>query len=108
MTLITAVIRPERLQAVEDALAALGLAGLTVTEVRDYGDQKPHTFMYRGVEQVIDFAPRFELDVVVPDHLADQTVTSLITAARTGHIGDGHIYAVPMVTSYRIRTGELE
>jgi len=106
MKLITAVIKPFKLDEVKDALKAIGIAGLTVSEVRGFGRQGGHTETYRGAEYQIDFVPKVSLSVVVDDGQADQVVDAITAAAATGKIGDGKIWVTPVDRLVRIRTGE--
>jgi nitrogen regulatory protein P-II 1 len=106
MKLITAVIKPFKLDDVKDALKAIGIAGLTVSEVRGFGRQGGHTETYRGAEYQIDFVPKVSLSVVVDDANADQVVETITSAAATGKIGDGKIWVTPVDRLVRIRTGE--
>ena len=108
MKLLKAIIRPNKVDEVKDALAKLNISGMTVTEVRGHGKQKGHTAIYRGQEYNVSLLPKMELEVVVPDELADDAVKSIIQAARTGEIGDGRVFVLPVGQSFRIRTGELE
>jgi nitrogen regulatory protein PII len=108
MKLIKSIIRPNKVEDVKDALAHIGVGGMTVTEVRGHGKQKGHTAIYRGQEYAISLLPKMEVEVVVPDSKADEVVKAIITAARTGEIGDGRVFVEPVHQSYRIRTGELE
>jgi nitrogen regulatory protein P-II 1 len=106
MKQITAVIKPFKLEEVREALAEVGVTGLTVTEVKGFGRQKGHTELYRGAEYVVDFLPKVKVEVVVPDSQADACVDAIIKAARTGKIGDGKIFVSPVDRVVRIRTGE--
>ena len=106
MKLIKAIVRPNKVDDVKDALGAVGLPGMTVTEVRGHGKQKGHTAIYRGKEYDVSLLPKMEIEVVVPDNLVDDAVAAIITAARTGEIGDGRVFVIPVEQSYRIRTGE--
>ena len=106
MKLITAVIKPFRLDAVKDALRALGIDGLTVTEASGYGRQRGHTEVYRGAEYRIDLVPKVRIELVVEDEVADQAMETIVAAARTGKIGDGKVWCVPVETVVRVRTGE--
>src|SRR5438067_6459334 len=108
MKLIKAIVRPNKVDDVKDALERVSLPGMTVTEVRGHGKQKGHTAIYRGQEYVISLLPKMEVEVVVPDSKVDEVVKAIITAARTGEIGDGRVFVGPVQQSYRIRTGELE
>ena len=106
MKLIKAIVRPNKVDDVKEALGAVGLPGMTVTEVRGHGKQKGHTAIYRGKEYDVSLLPKMEIEVVVPDNLVDDAVAAIITAARTGEIGDGRVFVIPVEQSYRIRTGE--
>jgi nitrogen regulatory protein P-II 2 len=106
--LITAVIRPFKLDEVREALAQAGVTGITVTEVKGFGRQKGHTELYRGAEYVVDFLPKLKLEVAVPDKLLDASLEALIAAARTGKVGDGKIFVSRLEQVVRIRTGELD
>lgn len=107
MKLIKAVVRPNKVEDVSAALQQLGISGLTVTEVRGHGKQKGHTAVYRGKEYNVNLLPKMEIDVVVEDHVVDEAIKAIIQAARTGEIGDGRVFVIPMDQSYRIRTGEV-
>ncbi|MCB1414855.1 MAG: P-II family nitrogen regulator [Phyllobacteriaceae bacterium] len=106
MKLITAVIKPFRLDAVREALTALGIEGLTVTEVKGYGRQKGHTEIYRGAEYAVHFLPKLKLEIAVKKDLADKAVEAIAETARTGQIGDGKIFVLDLKEVVRIRTGE--
>ena len=106
MKLIVAVIKPFRLEEVKDALAAAGVEGMTVTEVKGFGRQKGHTEIYRGNEYTVDFLPKAKLEIAVPDGLASAVVEAIASAARTGKIGDGKIFVLSLEDVVRIRTGE--
>ncbi len=106
MKLIIAIIKPHRLDPVRVALTGIGVEGLTVTEVRGFGRQKGHTEIYRGAEYTISFVPKIKLEVAVPDKLADNVVTAIEEAAKTGEIGDGKIFVIDLKSAMRIRTGE--
>jgi nitrogen regulatory protein PII len=106
--LIKAIIRPDKVDAVKDALSAAGASGLTVTEVRGHGRQKGHTTIYRGKEYAVSLLPKMSVETVVSDDLVDSAVRAILTAARTGEIGDGRIFVTGIAHSYKIRTGELE
>ena len=108
MKLLKAIVRPDKVDAVKDALAGEGIAGMTVTEVRGHGKQKGHTAIYRGKEYNIGLLPKMQIEVVVADSLLDQAVMAIVTAAKTGEIGDGRVFVTPVERSYRIRTGERE
>jgi nitrogen regulatory protein P-II 1 len=106
MKRITAVIKPFKLDEVREALAEVGLTGLTVTEVKGFGRQKGHTELYRGAEYVVDFLPKVKIEVVVANDQCDQVIDAIVGAARTGKIGDGKIFVSDIVRVIRIRTGE--
>ena len=106
MKLVTAVIQPHRLDAVREALTAIGVAGLTVTEVRGYGRQKGHTEIYRGAEYAIAFTPKLKLEVGLADDRVEDAVAAITQAARTGKIGDGKIFVLDLQQALRVRTGE--
>ena len=108
MKMIKAIVRPNKVDEVKDALAKLNIAGMTVTEVRGHGKQKGHTAIYRGKEYNVSLLPKMEIEVVVPEGLADDAIKAIIAAARTGEIGDGRVFVMPVSESYRIRTGEME
>ena len=106
MKLIVAMIKPFKLEAVKSALAESGVEGMTVTEVKGFGRQKGHTEIYRGSEYTVDFLPKVKLEIVVADQMAPKVVEAISAAARTGKIGDGKIFVVPVENVIRIRTGE--
>ncbi|MCO5119024.1 MAG: P-II family nitrogen regulator [Burkholderiaceae bacterium] len=106
MKQITAIIKPFKLDEVREALAELGVSGLTVTEVKGFGRQKGHTELYRGAEYVVDFLPKVRVEVILPDAAVEQAVDAVIKAARTGRIGDGKIFVTQVDEVIRIRTGE--
>jgi nitrogen regulatory protein P-II 1 len=106
MKKIEAVIKPFKLDDVKEALNELGVVGMTVTEVRGFGRQKGHTELYRGSEYTIDFLPKVKVEVVVPDGQVDKVVAAICAAAKTGSIGDGKVFVLPIDESIRIRTGE--
>ena len=108
MKLITAIIKPFKLEDVRTALTDIGLQGMTIEEVKGFGRQKGHTELYRGAEYIIDFVPKLKLQVVVPDDKLDQATESIINAANTGKIGDGKIFVSSIEQSIRIRTGETD
>ncbi len=108
MKLITSIIKPFKLDEVREALAEVGVTGLTVTEVKGFGRQKGHTELYRGAEYVVDFLPKVKVEVVVADNLVETVTESIIKAARTGKIGDGKIFISPVEQAIRIRTGEVD
>ncbi len=106
MKLITAVIKPHRLDEVKDALRAFGVHGLTVTEASGYGRQRGHTEVYRGAEYTVDLVPKVRIEVLAEDDDADGLIDVVLKAARTGKIGDGKVWSVPVETVVRVRTGE--
>ncbi|MGC9128244.1 MAG: P-II family nitrogen regulator [Acidithiobacillus sp.] len=106
MKKIEAIIKPFKLDDIREALQELGIAGMTVTEVKGFGRQKGHTELYRGAEYVVDFLPKVKIEVVLPDDLAERAVDAIQEAARTGKIGDGKIFVYPVERVIRIRTGE--
>ena len=108
MKLVKAIIRPDKVDAVRQAVSSAGISGLTVTEVRGHGKQKGHTAVYRGQEYEVSLLPKMEVEVVAPDSLVADLVAAIIAAAKTGAIGDGRVFVIPVEKSYRIRTGELE
>ena len=108
MKLVTAVIKPYQLDAVKEALHALGVAGLTVSEVQGYGRQKGHTEIYRGAEYVVNFLPKLRIEIAVASDVADKAVEVITANARTGQIGDGKIFVTPIDHALRIRTGETD
>ena len=108
MKLVTAIIKPFKLEDVRQALTDLGLQGLTVTEVKGYGRQKGHTEIYRGAEYAVSFLPKIKIEVVVASNLADKVVEAIVRTARTGQIGDGKIFVSPIDHAVRVRTGETD
>jgi nitrogen regulatory protein P-II 2 len=106
MKLITAIIKPFKLEEVRDALSAVGVLGMTITEVKGYGRQKGHTELYRGAEYAVNFLPKIRIEVVGADEDADKVVDAIGSAAKTGQIGDGKIFVTPIEQALRIRTGE--
>ena len=106
MKKIEAIIKPFKLDEVKEALHEVGLQGLTVTEAKGFGRQKGHTELYRGAEYVVDFLPNVKIELVVDDNLVDRAVQAIQDAARTGRIGDGKIFILPVEDAIRIRTGE--
>ncbi|HWB66417.1 MAG TPA: P-II family nitrogen regulator [Mycobacteriales bacterium] len=106
MRLVTAIVKPFTLDAVKQALHDVGVAGMTVSEVQGHGRQKGHTEVYRGAEYVVDFVPKVRIEIVADDADADQIVTAIVEAARTGQIGDGKVWVTPVDELVRIRTGE--
>jgi len=108
MTKIQAIIKPFKLDDVKDALSSIGVQGMTVTEVKGFGRQKGHKEIYRGAEYVVDFLPKIQIEIVVAAEITDQAVEKIIAAARTGSIGDGKIFIMPVSNVVRIRTGERD
>jgi len=108
MKLVIAVIKPFKLEDVRDALTAIGVRGMTVTEVKGYGRQKGHTEIYRGAEYAVNFLPKIRLEVAVAADEADKVVEAISAAAKTGQIGDGKIFVAPIEQAVRIRTGETD
>ena len=102
---ITAIIKPFKLDEVREALAEVGVTGLTVTEVKGFGRQKGHTELYRGAEYVVDFLPKVQIDIVVVDPLVERVIEAIMESAHTGKVGDGKIFVVPVEQVIRIRTG---
>jgi len=107
MKLITAIIKPFKLEDVRTALTDIGLSGMTITEVKGFGRQKGHTELYRGAEYVIDFVPKLKVELVVGDDVADQAVEAICKSANSGKIGDGKIFVSDIEQAIRIRTGEV-
>ena len=108
MKLVIAVIKPFKLEEVRDALMAIGVQGLTVTEVKGYGRQKGHTEIYRGAEYAVNFLPKVRIEVAVASDRAPKVVETIVAAAKTGQIGDGKIFVMPIENAVRIRTGETD
>jgi nitrogen regulatory protein PII len=106
MKLIVAIIKPFKLEEVKEALAAAGIEGMTVTEVKGFGRQKGHTEIYRGSEYTVDFLPKVKLEVAVADEIAGKAIDAIVKAAKTGKIGDGKVFVQPIEEVIRIRTGE--
>jgi nitrogen regulatory protein P-II 1 len=108
MKLLKAIIRPNKVDDVKDALARLSVSGMTVTEVRGHGKQKGHTAVYRGKEYNVSLLPKMQIEAVVSDAVAEDAIRAIVEAARTGEIGDGRVFVLPVERSYRIRTGEQD
>ncbi|MEV7321518.1 P-II family nitrogen regulator [Streptomyces sp. NPDC093970] len=106
MKLVTAIVKPHRLDAVKSALQEIGVHGLTVTEASGYGRQRGHTEVYRGAEYRVDLVPKMRIEVVVEDADSEPVIEAIVSAARTGKIGDGKVWALPVETVVRVRTGE--
>jgi len=107
MKLITAVIKPYKLDDVRDALSDIGVTGMTISEVKGFGRQKGHTELYRGAEYSVDFLPKMKMEISVADEQVERSIETIIEAARTGKIGDGKIFVTDLQQAIRIRTGEL-
>jgi nitrogen regulatory protein P-II 2 len=108
MKLITAIIKPFKLEEVRQALTEIGVHGMTVTEVKGFGRQKGHTEIYRGAEYVVNFLPKLRIEIAVGSNLADKAVQVITSGARTGQIGDGKVFVTPIENAVRIRTGETD
>ena len=108
MKYIVAIIKPHRLEQVREALSSMGVEGMTVSEVKGHGRQKGHTEVYRGAEYVVNFLPKVKVEVSVPEDMADKVMEAIAEAARTGQIGDGKIFMLPVEKVMRIRTGETD
>jgi nitrogen regulatory protein P-II 1 len=106
MRKVEAIIKPFKLDEVKEALSAIGIHGMTVTEVKGFGRQKGHTELYRGAEYVVDFLPKIKLEITVSEEMVEKVVEVIVTAANTGRIGDGKIFVLPLDEAVRIRTGE--
>lgn len=106
MKMITAIIKPFKLDDVRQAVADIGIQGITVTEVKGFGRQRGHTELYRGAEYVVDFLPKAKIELAVADDILDQVTEAIVEAARTGKIGDGKIFVTDLIQAVRIRTGE--
>jgi nitrogen regulatory protein P-II 1 len=106
MKKVEAIIKPFKLEEVKEALNALGIQGMTVSEVKGFGRQKGHTELYRGAEYIVDFLPKVKIEVVVKDEILDKFLEAVTKAAKTGRIGDGKIFVIPVEDTIRIRTGE--
>ncbi|MEE8584516.1 MAG: P-II family nitrogen regulator [Acidobacteriota bacterium] len=108
MKLIMAIIRPSKVEEVKDALTELNISGMTITEVRGHGRQRGHTAIYRGQEYKVTLLPKIKVEVVLPDDLAPDAIRTIIETARTGEIGDGRVFVMPVEEGYNIRTGEQD
>jgi len=108
MKLVIAIIKPFKLEEVRDALTALGVHGMTVSEVKGYGRQKGHTEIYRGAEYAVNFLPKLKLEIAIADNQVDKVLEAVVAAAKTGQIGDGKIFVVDIGRAVRIRTGETD
>ena len=107
MKMVTAIVKPFKLDDVREALSDIGVQGITVSEVKGFGRQKGHTELYRGAEYVVDFLPKVKIEVVIPSNLEEKAIEAIVRAARTGKIGDGKIFVTDVGHVVRIRTGEL-
>ena len=108
MKLIKAIIRPNKLEEVKDALSKISVSGMTVTEVRGHGRQKGHRAVYRGTEYAVTLLPKIMLELVIDENLVDDVIKTIIETSRTGEIGDGRVFVLPVETGYNIRTGERD
>ena len=108
MQLIKAIVRPNKVDEVKEALEKAGITGMTVTEVRGHGQQKGHTAIYRGKEYNVSLLPKMQIETVVTDNLVEPTIKAIVAAARTGEIGDGRVFVTAVQQSYKIRTGDRE
>lgn len=108
MKLIMAIVRPSKVEEVKDALAKLNISGMTITEVRGHGRQKGHTAVYRGQEYSVTLLPKIKVEIVLPDDLVDDAIKIIIETTRTGEIGDGRVFVLPVEQGYNIRTGERD
>ena len=108
MKLIKAIVRPNKVDEVKDALTRLGISGMTVTEVRGHGKQKGHTAIYRGKEYNVSLLPKMQVEVVLADSAVDEAIKAVVESARTGEIGDGRVFVLPVEQTYKIRTGEKD
>jgi nitrogen regulatory protein P-II 2 len=108
MKLLKAIVRPNKVDEVKDALTRIGISGMTVTEVRGHGKQKGHTAIYRGKEYNVSLLPKMQIEVVVNDSITDEAIKAIIQSARTGEIGDGRVFVLPVGETYKIRTGEKD
>jgi len=108
MKLIMAIVRPSKVEEIKEALGELNISGMTVTEVRGHGRQKGHTAIYRGKEYSVSLLPKIKFEVVLPDDLVDEAIKTIIETTRTGEIGDGRVFVLPVEQGYNIRTGERD
>ncbi len=108
MKLLKAIVRPNKVDEVKDALTRIGISGMTVTEVRGHGKQKGHTAIYHGKEYNVSLLPKMQIEVVVDDSVTDDAIKAIIQSARTGEIGDGRVFVLPVGETYKIRTGEKD
>ncbi len=108
MKIIIAVVRPSKVEEIKDALTGLKVTGMTISEVRGHGRQKGHTAIYRGKEYSVSLLPKMKVEIVLPDELVEETIETIIQTARTGEIGDGRVFVLPVEQAYNIRTGEKD
>jgi nitrogen regulatory protein PII len=108
MKLIKAIVRPNKVDEVKDALTRIGISGMTVTEVRGHGKQKGHTAIYRGKEYNVSLLPKMQIEVVLADSTVEEAIKAIVESARTGEIGDGRVFVLPVEQTYKIRTGEKD
>lgn len=108
MKLVMAIVRPSKVEEIKDALAKLSISGMTITEVRGHGRQKGHTAIYRGKEYSVSLLPKIKVEVVLPDDMVDEVIRTIIETTRTGEIGDGRVFVLPVEQGYNIRTGERD
>jgi nitrogen regulatory protein P-II 1 len=108
MKLIMAIVRPSKAEEIKDALSQFNISGMTLSEVRGHGRQKGHTAIYRGKEYNVSLLPKMKLEIVIPDDLVEETLRTIIETARTGEIGDGRVFVLPVEEGYNIRTGEKD
>lgn len=106
MKLIMAIVRPSKVEEIKDALGKLNVSGMTISEVRGHGRQKGHTAIYRGKEYSVTLLPKMKMEIVLPDDLVEETIETIMETARTGEIGDGRVFVLPVESQYNIRTGE--
>ncbi len=108
MKIIVAIVRPSKVEEIKDALSGLKISGMTISEVRGHGRQKGHTAIYRGKEYSVSLLPKMKVEIVLPDELVEETIETIIQTARTGEIGDGRVFVLPVEQAYNIRTGERD
>ncbi len=108
MKIIVAIVRPSKVEEIKDALSGLKVSGMTISEVRGHGRQKGHTAIYRGKEYSVSLLPKMKVEIVLPDELVEETIETIIQTARTGEIGDGRVFVLPVEQAYNIRTGERD
>ncbi len=108
MKIIVAIVRPSKVEEIKDSLSGLRVSGMTISEVRGHGRQKGHTAIYRGKEYSVSLLPKMKVEIVLPDELVEETIETIIQTARTGEIGDGRVFVLPVEQAYNIRTGERD